>query len=49
MVRIHHVTRSVGAKNQQNFVCYKREFVINVIIVTEFDCTGICLYELIFF
>ena len=28
----------MGPKNQTNFACYRREFVITVIVITEFDC-----------
>jgi len=28
----------LGPKMGHYFVCYKREFVITVIVITEFDC-----------
>ncbi len=33
----------MGPKISQNFVRYGREFVINVIVITEFDCIKIIL------
>jgi hypothetical protein len=38
-VKIYVITCHLGLKPAQFFVRYKREFVITVIVVTEFDCT----------
>jgi hypothetical protein len=37
-VKIDVVTCHLGPKIWQYFVCNKREFVITVIVITEFDC-----------
>ncbi len=31
----------MGPKFTDIFVCYKREFVITVIVITEFDCINV--------
>jgi len=38
-LKIYVVTYNLGPKIWQYFFHYKREFVIAVIFVTEFDCT----------
>jgi hypothetical protein len=38
IVKIHRTKFHLGPKMRQNFVCYTYEFVIIVIVVTEFYC-----------
>ena len=35
---MYAVTCHLGPKNQQNFVRYKHEFIVTVIVIAEFDC-----------
>jgi len=42
---IYEITCHLPQKNQQNFVRYKREFVLTGIVITEFDCKSILSTE----
>jgi hypothetical protein len=44
-VRICRKVTILDHKNSTYFVCYSREFVITVIIITEFDCSLICTLD----
>ncbi len=37
-VKVYVVKFSFGTNNQTDFVHYRLEFVINVIVITKFDC-----------
>ena len=41
-MKIYVITCHLGPKIQQHFVCYTRELVITVFIITEFDCITLC-------